>query len=248
MLRSRIAILFVYGALALVLAGCGGNGAAPELGATNQTAQAVAPQAGGGMRLAGPGVEAVPATWFDQGRHDDLTRLRPVDTSGSPAGGYHAVVAPPDLSILGELPPYQAESNSQPRAASEVRQIDVSSPVVATANVVAAPGSLDIPSAVGTTEWAQFTAPLNPGEDLVAFSATGTLVNGAHGTDSGLWIALSNYSLDQWQIFGPYSLSTQVIVNLDPGNYMDTSDTAHLVLGPAKSYPPSFTPRPPMRA
>lgn len=230
MLRSRIAFLTIAGILGLALVGCGGGGSAPQLGASNQVAQAVAPQPGAGLRLAGPGTQPVPATWFDQSNYDDLPRLGGAEAAGAAIDTHHSVVEPPDPSLLGELPPYEAAADGQPRAASEVRQVDISSPAAATANVVAAPGSLDIPAAAGTTEWARFMAQLNGGEELVAFSVTGTLVTGAHGADSGLWVGLSNYSVGYWQFFGPYDLSSQAIVNLDPANYADSSDTVHLVL------------------
>ena len=224
MLHNRLFLYTIIAGLILAMLGCGGSDVL-DVGSSDQTTQSVALHAARSMQLTGPGAQPVPAEWYDKSSYDDI----PLPMEGVSGVG-EFTTRNMLLESLGELPPYDATYDGLVRSASEVRQVDVSSPALNTPNVVASPGSLLIPSADGTTEWARFLVPLNSSEDLTGFSVNGTLVNAPHGAKSGLWVGLSNYTVGHWVFFGPYSLSNQVIMNLDSANYADSGDVVHLVL------------------
>lgn len=230
MLRTRFALLTISAVLALIMVGCGG-GAPLNLGPDSAgVTQEVPPLPRGALQVGADITAPVSPEWFTGANLAD----DPLAGFGGNGTGKNLAPGTPagyiDVGSLGDLPPFDAPADSPVRGASELLEVDLSGPAAETGNVVADVESLDIPSAAGETEWARYAMSVPEDEDLITVAITGTLENAAHGEDSGLWVAVSNYSLDHWQFFGPYSLTSQVLLNLPKANYTNLSGEAHLVL------------------
>lgn len=221
MKRALPALILAAVTLSAMLAGCGGN-TPVDIGSARVVPAAIDLSV---RNLSAANVRAEPARaeWFGPQRFDDTpVRLNLDDEAPARRVRPEDVI---DFGALPALPPYDA-----PHAASDVYQLDLATPAQHTGSVSPSAGSLLMTSLPGWTEWAWYTIPLFSGEDLNALSVTGSMLSSPNGDDSGLWVGVSNYSLGRWEFFGPYDLSSMVVLNLPDVTYADSGGVGHFLV------------------